>query len=327
MCLGVLRDGRCQRTAERLRDPAMGIGCVSVDLDEIPNYAAIHGVAGASVDPHAVYDRGLPRLAEWAERHDLPLTLFAIGQDLRRESARVGLSQLLGRGHEIANHSLDHRYDLTRLAQPEMRHQVEAAQQLFERELGVIPKGFRAPGYTTTDALYSVLEELGFTYSSSVFPCPPYYAAKLAAVAAKRLLGKRSASVIDHPRVLLCPRRPYRVGDPYWRRGSGLVELPMQTTPWLRLPFIGTTLTLSGATVSRWLARRVRHEPLVNLELHGIDVLDATDGLQGLADVQPDLRVPLRSKLEALDAAVATLREGGCRFLTLEQAVGELGLS
>jgi len=39
---------------------------------------------------------------------------------------------------------------------------------------------------------------------------------------------------------------------------------------------------------------------LVNLELHGIDVLDATDGLEDLRPHQPDVRVPREEKLRAL---------------------------
>src|SRR5262249_22584349 len=140
-------------------------------------------------------------------------------------------------------------------------------------------RGFRAPGYTVTDALYEVLDELGVAYASSVFPCPPYYFAKAARLAMMRALGRTSSSILDTPFVLSAPTRPYRVGRPYWKRGGGRVlELPIQVTRGPRLPFIGTTVTLAGPAKARWLTRLVVGEPLVNLELHGIDVLDAGDG-------------------------------------------------
>ncbi|MEN9577266.1 MAG: hypothetical protein RJA70_275 [Pseudomonadota bacterium] len=302
----------------------MPICAVSVDLDEIPNYAAIHGIRAESVDLNAVYDRAVPRLFEWAHKQQIPLTLFTIASDLRREAPKRRLLEAIERGHEVGNHSLDHRYDLTRLGSDEIRDQVRGAQQLFAEHLGVTPTGFRAPGYTVSDPLYEVLSEEGLRYSSSVFPCPAYYLAKAGAIAAKGIVGKRSASVVDDPRVLTAPTRPYRVGRPYWKRGQGLIEVPIQTTPGLRLPFIGTALTLAGPRVSRWLAQQVSQVPLVNLELHGIDLLDEFDDLRGLAQVQPDLRVPLKTKLQALSAAITTLKAAGHRFVTLNSAVNEL---
>jgi hypothetical protein len=58
----------------------------------------------------------------------------------------------------------------------------------------------------------------------------------------------------------------------------------------------------------------------VNLELHGIDVLDASDGLERLVPFQHDVRIPYHRKLSALTAAVETLREAGHRFVRLDEA-------
>ncbi|MEP7122065.1 MAG: polysaccharide deacetylase, partial [Byssovorax sp.] len=61
-------------------------------------------------------------------------------------------------------------------------------------------------------------------------------------------------------------------------------------------------------------------EPLVNLELHAIDFLDASEGLWSLAPYQPELRVPLGDRLAALDAALDVLAEGGHIFVRLADA-------
>lgn len=293
---------------------------ISVDLDEIPNYFAIHGVSLDDCDEHAVYERALERLSAWARGHAIPLTLFAVGSDLSRAQSAARLKWMRGEGHEIANHTLDHRYDLTRHSKQEMVHQVRGGIEAIERATGAPPVGFRAPGYVTTDALYEVLSECGVSYSSSVFPCPWYYSPKLAAIGLKRMFGKRSSSLVDDPRVLLAPRRPYRVGVPYWNRGQGLLELPIQVTPNARLPFIGTNIVLGGPTAAAWLARQLVGEPLINLELHGIDVLDKDDGLHSLARHQPDLGISVARKLKALDSVVYTLRKAGYSFCTLAQA-------
>ena len=94
----------------------MRVCSVSVDLDEIHHYLAIHGVPDLDVHQHAVYDVAVPRLLDWARARQLPLTLFAVGADLSREENRSVLTRAVAAGHEIGNHSFSHAYDLTRLA-------------------------------------------------------------------------------------------------------------------------------------------------------------------------------------------------------------------
>ncbi|HWL86747.1 MAG TPA: polysaccharide deacetylase family protein [Polyangiaceae bacterium] len=304
----------------------MKLCAVSVDLDEIPNYFRIHGLAEpGELVRHAVYDVAIDRLMAMAAAGGLPLTLFAIGADLARAESAVKLRQAREAGHEMANHSLDHRYDLTRLDRAEILYQIAAGADAVERATGERPVGFRAPGYTITDQVFSVLRELGVLYDSSVFPCPAYYAAKATALAWIRVRGRKSHSVLDTPRVLAAPTRPYRVGTPYWKTGDGVLELPIQVTRGLRLPVIGTSLTLAGPARARTLARMCRGAPLVNLELHGIDVLDASDGLDALLPFQPDVRVSRARKLESLHAAFDTLRHAGYAFVTLREAAAALG--
>ncbi len=303
----------------------MRLCAVSVDLDEIPNYFAIYGLPEPSGPARTlVYDVAVDRLLALARDLEIPLTLFAVGSDLARPESAAKLRAASEAGCEIANHSLDHRYDLVRLGRSEVRRQVSEGARAIERATGTTPVGFRAPGYTITDEVFSVLSELGVTYDSSVFPCPIYWLAKTAAIALISLRGRTSRSIIDTPAVLASPTTPYRIGRPYWRLGDGLLELPIQVTRGLRLPFYGTPVTLWGPRVARCLARACAGEPLVNLELHGIDVLDAADGLESLRLHQPDVRVPRDRKLTSLRAAIEELRTAGHRFVTLRDAAREL---
>jgi len=299
----------------------MRLCAVSVDLDEIPNYFAIHGLpepAGAART--LVYDVAIDRLLGLARELSIPLTLFAIGADLSRPESAAKLREARDAGFELANHSLDHRYDLVRLGGREIRRQIEEGAKAIERATGIAPVGFRAPGYTITDEVFSVVEDLGVAYDSSVFPCPAYWAAKTAAIGLIAVRGRVSRSIIDTPAVLTAPTRPYRSGRPYWRRGHGVIELPVQVTRGLRLPFLGTSVTLCGPRFARVLTRGCVGEPLVNLELHGIDVLDAADGLEELRPYQVDVRVPHARKIESLRAAIETLCGAGHEFVTLGEA-------
>jgi len=295
---------------------------VSVDLDEIPHYFAIHGLPEPTGPERAlVYDVALDRLTDLAREVGIPLTLFVIGRDLERGESAAKVRAASRAGFEIANHTLDHRYDLVRLGREEIRRQIQEGARAIERTTGTTPVGFRAPGYTVTDEVFDVLEELEVSYDSSVFPCPAYWAAKAAAITLIALRGRTSRSIVDTPTVLAAPTGPYAVGRPYWRRGRGaVVELPVQVTPGLRLPFIGTSVTLWGAAVGRRLARACVGEPVVTLELHGLDVLDASDGLEALRPHQHDVRVPVDRKLQALRGAIEELRRGGYRFVTSAEA-------
>lgn len=305
---------------------AVRLASISVDLDEIPNYFEIHGLSRPE-GPEAtlVYDVALSRLRDLADAGGFPLTLFTVGSDLvQQPGAREALRAAAEEGHEIANHSLDHRYDLVRLGREEITRQVSEGARVIKEATGEYPVGFRAPGYTITDEVFEVLADLGVAYDASVFPCPAYFAAKTAAIAAIALRGRTSRSIVDTPKVLLAPTRPYRVGRPYWTRGEGLLEIPVQVTRGARLPFIGTSVTLAGASRARMLARMCVGEPLVNLELHGIDVLDEGDGLEALRPHQHDVRVPHTRKLDALLAVVELLREEGYSFVTMRAAAAEM---
>jgi peptidoglycan/xylan/chitin deacetylase (PgdA/CDA1 family) len=294
-------------------------------LDEAPRYAAIHGVeAPSGPGAHAVYDCCVPRLTAWLDDESIRATFFVVGEDLERQENRNAIAALHDAGHEIGNHSYHHHYDLTRRAAGDIGEDVERGSAIIEEACGRRPAGFRAPGYTVSDVLFSALEASDIEYDSSVFPCPSYYAAKVAALAAMKLRARRSSSILDKPAVLLAPREPYRVGRPYWSKGNGLLELPIGVTR-LQLPYLGTSLVRGGARIAERLSRQMLGRELINLELHGFDVADAIDdGLDALKPYRADLRRTAAEKLHSLRAAVRVIREAGYELVTLEEAARRL---
>jgi peptidoglycan/xylan/chitin deacetylase (PgdA/CDA1 family) len=259
-------------------------------------------------------------LAAWLDDESIRATFFAIGEDLGREENRETISALHNAGHEIGNHSYHHHYDLTRHAVADIQEDVERAANAIEDACGKRPAGFRAPGYTVSDSLFTALEVSAVEYDSSVFPCPSYYAAKAAALASIKVRGRRSASILDTPAVLRAPREPYRIGRPYWTRGDGLLELPIGVTP-LQLPYIGTSLVLGGERIAERLSKQMLGRELINLELHGLDAADAAeDGLEALAPHRADLKRTAADKLRSLRTAIRVIREAGYELVTLEEA-------
>jgi len=304
---------------------ALRVCAVSIDLDEIGAYRAIHGLPARPEGSGAVYRLALQRIASFARHRRLTPTLFAVGRDLERSGNRERLLELVRAGAEIENHSYSHPYALTRQGRSSMRDEVARAQREIEALSGRRPQCFRAPGYTVSDALFDVLEEEHIPFDSSVLPSPPYYLAKLAALAMVRLAGRRSGAIATSPAALRAPVTPYRPGHPWYRRGGRrLIELPITVGAFARVPIIGTALTLAGAAGARRLVGSVIGRELVNLELHGIDFLDATDGLCDLRARQPDVRVPLARKLARLSGALDVLERAGYRFTTLVEAAGRV---
>lgn len=301
----------------------MKLASVSVDLDELHHYFALHGL-DLGERSHLVYDRAIARSLDWARSLDVPLTYFAVARDLERHESAAALREAARRGHEIGNHSFSHHYDLTRRPRAELEREVACGADAIERAVGERPSGFRAPGYTVSDELFEVLASAGARYDSSVFPCPPYYAAKGVAMLASRLGGRRSSAIVAPAHVLRAPRRPYRVGRPFFRVGNGMPELPIQVTPKLRLPYIGTSLVLAGPDAARLLTRTLLAEQFVNLELHGIDFLGLDDGLGELGVHQPDAKLSLERKLASLGAAVELLKRHDFAFVRLDTAANAL---
>ncbi len=304
---------------------------ISIDLDGLDLYHAIHGLPLPPADANPIYELALPRFLELFDELGVPSTLFVVTRYLERAETVTALRTAAGAGHELASHTHDHPYDLSRMGARDVGFQLDEAADQLERHFGVRPTGFRTPGYNLSDTIVDCLVERGYRYDSSVFPCPPYYLAKGAVMAGMRLTGRRSGSSMTDPRTNLAPIRPYRPArGAFWRRDrrgeTALWEIPMCVLPGVRFWVIGTTLALMGARGFAAIYPVVRgtHE-LLNLEFHGIDLLGPGD--PGVTDAllakQPDLRVPVAKK-RAIYADVFRRVLDDYAFVTLDAAARAL---
>lgn len=306
------------------------LGCVSVDLDSLHHYCRIHGLPDEALPERAaglVYATALPRFLDLCGGLGVPLTLFAVGEDLAREPAARALAGAHRAGAEVGNHSCHHDYALTRRTREQIHLDVAEGERAIQEITSARPRGFRAPGYTLNAALYQVLEGRGYRYDSSVFPAAPYWAAKAAVMGGMRLFGRRSRAVLDTPRVLLAPREPYRPDParPYARGGGAVLELPITTASGTRFPFIGTYALTLPAPAVRALYRTTRAQPFFNFELHGIDLLDEEDGVpRALSRVQRDAQVPASRKQARLREVLGWLKDD-YRLTTLSEAAETVG--
>lgn len=295
-----------------------GLCSVSVDLDPLWCYSSIHSLDLDLPRPDPIYTRALPRLLELFATYGIRATFFVVGREVEHPEHARELERTLAEGHELANHSYAHPYNFPELSDAEARHQIERAHTLLET-LGEAPVGFRAPGYNIDARTLGLLEELGYTYDSSIFPCPPYYLAKGAVMAMIRLRGGTSGSSMVQARTQIAPITPYRPSrralfmKARGSRAYNLMELPMCVLPIARFPVIGTSLLLAGPQRARWMCRvaATTHRKHFNLELHGIDLADATlDAIpEALRERQPDLKIDLEQKLETFHRCFELLAE------------------
>lgn len=285
---------------------------VSVDLDGIGCYYAIHGLG----EPPAEHQRTIlqhcvPRFVELFARRGICATFFFVARDVEATSAVV--RDLAESGHEIGNHSYSHPYDLARLGRQVIDAEIRRAHTVLAQAAGAgcHPVGFRAPGYGLTADILSVLADHNYRYDSSIFPSWPYAFGKAGIMAWMRLVGRQSGAQASSLRDLVAPPVPYRpnLKHPYRRGQSPVVELPISVTRGLRLPALGTAIVASPPWLGARLVASLCNQPFVNLELHGIDLCDAVgDEIPVILIArQPDLRVPLHEKRRRLEAALDRL--------------------
>lgn len=294
---------------------------VSVDLDGLEHYLAIHGLEDRVARRSDIYTVALPRFCELFDALGIRATFFAIGESLEDPASAAALRRAADAGHEIGNHTYGHHYDLVRLDDASLASEIQRGHDAVEDASGVPCLGFRAPGYNVDERVLAECRTRGYRYDSSVFPSYPYWVAKAGVMGALRLAGHRSRASLGSPKVLLAPLHPYvPAGDDYRRsaprldrggEGGPLWELPITLIPGLRFPFIGTWICLwSDRLFDVAFAAVRRSTRFVNLELHGIELLGLVeDALPTELRRQPDLRVSLAEKRRKLERAIRRIAE------------------
>lgn len=230
-----------------------------VDLDGALEIYEGHGW-GYDFADDPIFESGLRGMLALFAEQGVTATLFVVARTLADRRKRALLDEAVRQGHEIASHTLSHRY-LPALDAAGKRREIGESRRMLEGELGVPVLGFRAPGYRIDRESLEILAECGYGYDSSAFPSSRF----------ARALGSSVAA-------LRAPHEPLP--------GSPLVEWPMPLPGALPLPFNPSYALLLGD----WLFRQgvARHHtggsPLTLL-FHLIDVAEPlpADRLRGLS--------------------------------------------
>jgi peptidoglycan-N-acetylglucosamine deacetylase len=290
----------------------VSIASLSLDLDNRWSYMKTHGDPGWDAFP-SYLDTLVPRVLELLARRRLTITVFVVGQDAAIESNVPALRAISSAGHEIGNHSFRHEPWLQLYSAGEMEREIATAEHHIEQATGVLPVGFRGPGFSLSNDTVAILARRGYLYDASTFPT---FIGPLARAYYfwKSDLGhgalRRRGSLFGHLGEGFRPLRPYR-----WRTPAGeLVEIPVTTMPGMRLPF-HLSYIIYLASLSRNLALGYFRSALAacrlagvqpSLLLHPLDFLGCDDGI-GL-EFFPGMNLTRDRKLDIVNAALDLLQ-------------------
>ncbi|HMC10485.1 MAG TPA: polysaccharide deacetylase family protein, partial [Pirellulaceae bacterium] len=145
------------------------VASLSLDLDNKWSYLKTHGDRGWESFP-SYLDTVVPRFLDMLGGLGLRITVFIVGQDAALEQNRESLSALAAAGHEIGNHSFHHEPWLHLYSPGQIEGEISAAEDAIFSATGVVPRGFRGPGYSLSPTVLEVLSERGYEYDCSTLP-------------------------------------------------------------------------------------------------------------------------------------------------------------
>lgn len=286
------------------------IASLSLDLDNKWSYMKTHGDAGWESFP-TYLDVIVPRSLKFLKERNLNITYFIVGQDADLAENRESIGSISAENHEIGNHSFKHEPWLHLYSKEELSEEFERAENALEKTTGVIPKGFRGPGYSLSPTVLEVLSERGYEYDCSTLPtyiaplARAYYFFKSPEMTEEerekrsKLFGKLSDGFQS--------LKPYK-----WQIGEKtLTEIPVTTLPIFKTPihfsyllYLATFSELAAKTYFKTALRFcLLHKLAPSLLLHPLDFLDGTDAAE--LKFFPAMNLPAAKKMELISDFLA----------------------
>lgn len=247
----------------------MKIASVQVDLDGVWAIRRCYGIQSAKPsDDDPVYAEGLPRFLELFKDLGVQATFFAVGLDSEVPWKARLLKDAVSAGHEIANHSYTHSLDLASKTGYELESEIDLAQRALNSRVGVHPRGFRAPGYSLSEELLTLLDQKGLIYDASQFPSRWGWLMRW--VTRRLSRGGASATQYGGGWNGSTSPAPREVGEM-----RGLYELPVSVSAKWGLPFHGSVaMTLGWRYFLNCLNSYEQSGLPLQYVWHGVDLTD-----------------------------------------------------
>lgn len=265
------------------------LAIVHIDVDSL---WAIAEELGCSADRSdcSIYTQAIPRFLAMLNEHQIPATFFCIGDDSTRKEQAEVMRSIVANGHEIGNHTMNHRQDFGQLTPSDKRKEIVECDNALRDTINTEVVGFRSPGYYFDDSIYPILQELGYTYDTSILPTPFLFFFGMARflLSGGIRTGKRFGQLRDAWSTLY--PHFFVTNGKYSNITYKLTEIPISVVPIIRLPFHSTFVFMSGLWLFDLGIRLVRSFglPLVYM-FHAVDLLPDANNM--VAKRLPSLQI------------------------------------
>ena len=290
------------------------LASISLDLDDQWSYMKVHGDEGWDKFP-SYLDVVLPITLDVLDKLDIKITFFIVGQDAAIEKNHAVLKSITDRGHEVANHSFHHESWLKTYSKEKIEEEIIIAEEAILKATGKRTNMFRGPGFSWSNDLLEVLEKRNYIFDASLLPTyisplmRKYYfwksdLSKEEKESRKELFGSFREGFY--------PLKPFT-----WRfrNNKTLMEIPVTTMPFFKLPFhqsyllyisnISTGLMKLYLRFAIMMCRITRTQP--SYLLHPLDLI-GKDHVPELAFF-PGMNILSPRKLEIFETAMKILKQ------------------
>jgi peptidoglycan-N-acetylglucosamine deacetylase len=272
----------------------------------------IHGDKGWESFP-SYLDIFIPHVLKVLDDLNLKITFFIVGQDAVLEKNRQWLKMITDRGHEVGNHSFHHESWLHKYTKQEINDELRHAHDAIREVTGQAPVGFRGPGFSWSNEVLEVLDEMGYIYDASTLPTWIGPFARQYYFMTAKLTKEEKADRSDLFGNLKDGFQKLRAHKKQFKPGKSILEIPVTTMPLFRVPFhLSYLLYLSG--ISKFLMRLylqmairlcliTKTEP--SFLLHPLDLIGG-DQIKELAFF-PGMNITSQTKVDVFNEVITTL--------------------
>ncbi len=290
----------------------MKYAAININFDSL---SEAYGFPRKYNDPS--FTRIANRFLEIADKFGFNYSIYVIGKDLEKESNRAEVKRWFDAGHEIGNHSWSHPLNLGSLPRATILDEVRRSHVAIEETIGEPPRGFIAPGWSTSRALKDVLLALDYEYDTSDFPSFLMYPSLLK-MAWNHLGDRRFFKIFkrrDYLVSLLGSRKPVE------HRGAegSLMLMPLPTTK-ARIACWHTTAFVFGwRRHEQILFSCLRDLPYFYYLVHPADLVEANDLDPCRKCHLERVGGSLDHKMELFERSLARIVESGRKLVTMRE--------
>lgn len=295
---------------------------ISIDVDSLWVVTESMGHF-ARLDETAIYTTAVPEFLRLLDLFSAKATFFCVGRDLTIDSNREVVAEIARRGHEIANHTMNHPTKWAKLSLRDKLKEITTAHEELGKAGIDSVFGFRASAYYLDQSLVSGLTQMGYVYDSSVFPNP--WISFLMPLG-RMLMARSIKDTPSYGRIesWQAPLHPYLLHKEQIYRPSSrgrLLELPISCIPGLRLPFHSSFVFGTGLWLFKWGLKAIQRRklPLVYV-FHAVDLLDGD--ANGRLRNYVTTRIPFTRRLEMVRSMINCITKN-FRVVTMRELAFE----